>query len=119
MIGGARGGRAEALLAHGFAQFLVVDHFARAFHGGEERGFVEAGRRLGVAFLDLDRFDAARSRRRRSATSESLFALGLASVNLQPAGLYDDLAVGLEFLRLDGGDARGELELRRRDRKRR
>ena len=100
MIGGARGGRAEAFLAHGFAQFLVVDHLAGAFHRGEQRGFVEARRRLGLALLDLDGIDArgfaGGDRRRATSPSPS----DLPAIDLQPAGFDDDLALGLEFLRL-------------------
>jgi hypothetical protein len=44
----ARRRGAEAALGHGFAQFLVVDQLAGAFHGGEQRGFREARRRLGL-----------------------------------------------------------------------
>ncbi len=52
--GRARGGRAETLLAHGRAQFLIIDEFARAFHGGEQGRFGVARRRLGFDRLDLD-----------------------------------------------------------------
>jgi hypothetical protein len=33
---------------HGFAQFVVVDQLAGAFHRGQQRGFREARRRLGL-----------------------------------------------------------------------
>ena len=50
---GARGGRAEAALAHGLAQAVVVHELAGAFHGAEQGGFREARRRLGLAGLHL------------------------------------------------------------------
>ncbi len=50
----------QSALAHRVAKFLVLDELARAFHGGEQRAFVEAGRRLGLAFLDLDRLGLCR-----------------------------------------------------------
>ena len=59
----------------------------------------------------------APSRRRGSATDGLVvlaFAFGLPAIDREPAGIDDDLAVGLELLPLDGGDARRDLELRRR-----
>ena len=72
----ARGGRAEAFLAHRFAQFLVLDEFARAFHRAEQRGFRIARRRLGlVAFtstlLGLDRSRSAAPATRLGVSSDS------------------------------------------------
>ena len=110
--GGAGGGCAEAFLAHGLAEFLVIDHLAGAFHRGEERGFVEAGRGLGLALLDLDGIDAGSL---SGGDGDEGFALAfhLAAIDFEPAGFDDDLALGLEFLGLDGGDAGRELELGR------
>jgi hypothetical protein len=53
---GRAGGRcAQAFFAHGGAQFLVVDQFASAFHGAEERGLGEAGWWFGLIRDDLER----------------------------------------------------------------
>ena len=50
----ARRRRAETLLAHRLAQFLVLDQFARAFHRAEQRRFRIARRRFGHVRLDFD-----------------------------------------------------------------
>jgi hypothetical protein len=55
MVCRAGGRRAEAARRHRGAQFLVLDQLAGAFHRRQQRGFVEARRRLGEALpLDLD-----------------------------------------------------------------
>ena len=111
------GGRgAEAALAHGFAEFLVVDELAGAFHGGEERAFVEAGGRFGDVLFHLHGLGP---RALAFGHGDDGFvvlavALGLLAIDGEPAGIDDDFAVGLELLADDGGDARGDLELRGR-----
>ena len=111
-----RGRGAEPALAHGLAQFLVVHQFARAFHGGKQRAFVVAGRRLGLAFLHLHGLGFRAFARRDGDDRLVGFALplGLLPIDREPARIDDDFAVRLEFLPLDGGDARRHLELRRR-----
>ena len=52
--GGARGGRAEAVLLHGVGEFFFVERLARRFHGGQQRRFGEA---LGGAGFLLQRLD--------------------------------------------------------------
>ena len=49
--GRARGRRAQTLFLHGFAQFVVFDPFAGAFHGAQQRGFAVAGGRPGFQAL--------------------------------------------------------------------
>ena len=93
-------GRAEALLAHRFAQFLVVDHLAGAFHRGEERGFVEAGG--GLVSLSLISMASTRAGLAGGDGHQGFaLAFDLAAIDFQPARLDDDLALGLEFLGLD------------------
>ena len=60
--GGARGRRAQALLGHGLAQFVVVDQLAGAFHRRQQRGFGVARRRLGLQRHRRRRFRCAPSR---------------------------------------------------------
>ena len=60
----ARRRRAEALLAHRFAQLLVVDQLARAFHRREQRRFVRAAP---AAAWCSRRLRLSRSRRSRPA----------------------------------------------------
>jgi hypothetical protein len=52
--GRARGRRAQAFFLHGFAQLVVFDPFAGAFHGAQQRGFAVAGGRAGLQRLGFD-----------------------------------------------------------------
>ena len=116
---GARGRCAEAALAHGFAQFLVVHQFARAFHRAEQRGFRVTRRRLGhrVAQVDvagLDLFVRLHGHEVRAALLAFRDDGRFLAVHFEPAGLEQNLALGLERLALDARDARGHEMLGRR-----
>ena len=113
--GGGAGGRgAEAALGHGLAQFLVLDQFAGAFHGGQQCGFREARWRLGGLGLDLDILcpDALVLFQRRQVHRLTRFFAGflrLLAVYRQPARRHQYLAFGLEGFLLDAGDARRDV----------
>ena len=49
---GSGGRRAQATASHGSTHLLVLHHLARAFHGAEQGGLGEAGRRSGLGRLD-------------------------------------------------------------------
>jgi len=98
--GGAGGRSAEPAFGHGFTQLIVVDQFARAFHGGEQRGLGVAGRGLGGFIFH---FHAIRL---------GVFALfdgdqlifgrrdsGDPAIDGQPTGMRQSLAVGQENIR--------------------
>lgn len=114
--GGARGRRAEAALAHGLAEFVVLDKLAGALHGGEERGFRVARRGLGLAALDLDigGLDLLALLHGHEA-GRVVVAGGFLAVNFEPAGLHKHLAGALERLALDACDAGRLQKLRRRE----
>ena len=120
---GARGGRAEAALFHRLGHFLVVDELAGAFHGGEQRGFRVARRRLGRFGVQFGGngfglcvvFGSERGQRLRVG---GIVDRGLA-VDREPAGGGEDLALGLEIVAgRDRADARGDIEFRRRIKRR-
>ena len=104
---GARRRRAEAAPGHCRLEFLVVDHLAGAFHGGEQGGFRVARRRLGFVGLDRDflGFDLFVLVDR----NEIAFAAFLAFLAMhgEPARIDQDLAFGLERVAFDAGDAGG------------
>ena len=105
--GCARRRRAQALLAHRLAQFVVLDGLAGAFHRRQQRGFAEARRRLGDQRLDVDLlgrdFLVGQHGHQRG-----FVALRFLAVDGEPAGRDQHLAFGLERLVLDAGDARGD-----------
>ena len=93
---GARGRRAEAAAGHRCLEFLVVDHLAGAFHGGEQGGFRITRRRLGFVgldgdFLGLDLFAGG------DGDEVALVAfLAFLAMHGQPARIDQDLALGLD-----------------------
>ena len=112
----ARRRRAESALGHRFAQFLVLDELAGAFHRAEQGGFGKARRRFGLRLLH---FDFLRLHAFACLDGHELVAAftglgGLAAIDFKPAGLHEHLALAFERLALDAGDARGDQELRRR-----
>ena len=124
--GGARGRRAQPLVGHGAAQFLVVEQLARAFHGPEQGGFVVARRGSGLQRLDrglggLHGF-ARLHRYQALALVAGLGAIGLVgglfAIDRHPARLEQHLALGLEGVagrrQVHGADAGRELKLGRR-----
>ena len=109
---GAGGRRAQALLAHGLAQFVVLQQLARPFHCRQQRGFAVAGGRLGLDGhgLDVQRPHLLVGPDRRQVLV--LFLGGLA-INRKPAGVLEDAALGLELVAGDFRDARGLQVFRR------
>ena len=110
---GACGRGAQTSVGHGRAQFIVFDQLARTFHRTEQRGFVVPGGRFGLVELEVYLFSLnPLAGLHRDQIGGGLFALvlglGLAAVDLEPAGLYQHLAVGLEGFALDPGDAGGD-----------
>ena len=106
--------RAEPLVAHCLAQFLVVNALAGVLHRAEQRGFRMACRRPGGLGLDDDLVRLHRLAR-LDRYEVSVVLLGLvASVHGEPARLHEHLAFGLERLALHAGDAGGDQEFRRR-----
>ncbi len=106
---GPRGRRAEPLLGHGLAKFVVIDQLAGAFHRRQQRGLGVARRRLGLQGVGVDALGAHHfARLHRDQVGVVL--LRLLAVHRQPAGLDQHLAVGLERVLLgtdlDGRDAR-------------
>ena len=118
-----RGRCAQALGAHGLAQVLVVDELARTFHRRQQRRLVEAGRwpggqrqRLdGVGAHGLVRLDRDQRARAFLGVLARLLLDRLAAVDREPAGVDQDLALGLERVCLDSGDPRGDAKLGRRE----
>ena len=129
--GGGAGGRgAETTFGHGFAQFLVINEFSGALHGGKEGGLSKSGGRIGFLFLQLDFLDDGIF----PFVDGDEFVLpggdpDATAVDGEPAGVGEDLAIGLkrvggalhrlggagnaEGARLgviDGGKAFGDLE---------
>ena len=51
--GGAGGRRAQAFFLHGFAQFVIFDGFACAFHRAQQGSFAKAGGGLGFEVFGL------------------------------------------------------------------
>ena len=124
------GGGAETALGHGFPEILVLDEFASALHGREESGLGEASGRVGFFFLELD-FPGFGILTFVDG-DEFVLAGGdsdAPSIDGEPAGIGEDLTVGLKciggtFYRfrgagddegarlrmIDGGEAPGDLE---------
>ena len=121
------GGRgAKSALAHGFGQFVVLDQLSRTFHHGEEGGFGVAGRRLGLKFLHLDVERAGGFALLGGDDQPAAFLLlvvvglvvrvdGFLAVDTEPARFDEDLAIGLEGIVTDAGDAGGDFELSGRE----
>ena len=109
--GGTRGRRAQTTLGHGFAQFLVVDQLASAFHRGQQRGFRKARRRLGGLGLHFNIFgpDALVFLQRRQVGCFLFVVGGFLAVDGQPARCNEHLAFGLEGVFFYTGDARGDV----------
>ena len=117
---GRAGGRgAQAFFLHGLAQLVVVDEFAGAFHGTEQRRFRIARGRLGAQALGLDRFGAhgfALAHRHQVlafvAVLGAFHVFGrFFAVDRHPARLDQHLAFGLEVMAEHGGYAGGHHEL--------
>ena len=116
--GRTRRRRAEALLAHGFAQFLVFNQFARAFHRGKKCRLAKTRRRFGfvVGYLDIEHFCrfVRHNRHERLIVTCSLHSR-FASVNGEPASILNDLAVCLECILINPRDPRRHFKLRCRE----
>ena len=110
--GGASGRGTQAFLAHGRPEFLVVDQFTGAFHDGQEGGFGEPRRRFGLQTADLDRVGVDLFARGYGRETRAFGVLGFLAVDSQPPGVEHDLALGLERLVFDPGDAGGNEKLR-------
>ena len=120
--GGARGRGAQAALAHGFRKLFVFQQLARRLHGGKQGGFVESCRRAGDFFVH---FHPVRDRLFIAVVGHQQLGVGLAvgggffggllAVHGEPAGFLEHLALGLEGVDLNPGDARGDFEFRRRE----
>ena len=109
----AGGRRAQALLGHGLAQLVVVDQLARAFHRAEQGGLGVARRRLGLQRVDADML-VGHLLAGLHRHQVGVFVLRFLAVDRQPARVDQHLAVGLEVVALDDGDAGGDHELGRR-----
>ena len=105
--------RAQALLIHRGAQFLVFDELAGTLHRRQQGRLGVPCRRLGLGAARLDglgiHFFAGSDRHQ-----VLVFAGDLASVHCQPARRHQHLALGLELVPLHLGDAGGLHEFRRR-----
>ncbi len=108
--------RAEAAFGHRRTQFLVVHHLAGAFHRRQQRGFVEARWRLGLQRLEQDvlgghGFALLHRHQLRAAAVLRIFLVirGFLAIHREPARVDQHLALGLEGLALDAGDAGGDL----------
>ena len=107
---GAGRGRAQAFFLHGFAQLVVVDGFASAFHCAQQRGFAVARGRAGFERLGLDVFDAdalAGLNGHQALAFVAVFGVGhfaggFFAVNGQPAGFDQHFAFG--FKTVPGGN---------------
>ncbi len=115
---GTRRRGAEAALAHGFGQFLVLHEFSGAFHDGKQGGFCVAGRRLGLQLVhfDVERVGRVAVIRGDEELGVLLFAFGgffggFLAVNSQPARRFEDLAVALEGVLAHACDAGCHLKL--------
>ncbi len=112
---GAGGGGAQTLGQHGLAQFLVVHQFARAFHGGKQRGFRETRRRTGLQPLDFHADSLhgfARGDRRQ--VGRGVVRRQGAPVNFEPAGADQHFPFAFEVFARSRGDAGGDQVFRRR-----
>jgi len=121
---GARGGSAETAFFHGVGHGLVIDEFAGALHGGEERGFRVARRRLGRLGVERGGRGDGLGVVRRGERGEG-FGVGRVVVHdcliiySEPAGRREDLAFGFEIVAGgDGRDARGDVEFGGREERR-
>ena len=102
--GRAGGWRAQAFFLHGFAQFVVFDVLASAFHRAEQGGFGEARRwagfqALGVGFRHLGLFTSLEL----DQDLARLFVFVLVdffAINGLPTGFNQHAASGFEVLRL-------------------
>ena len=110
---GAGGGRAQALLGHGLAQLVVVDQLARALHRAQQGGFGVTRRRLGLQRVDGDML-VGHGLAGLHRHQVGVFVLRFLAVDRQPARVDQHLAVGLEVVAFDLGDAGGDHELGRR-----
>ena len=88
--------RADAFVLHGGAKRVILDHLARAFHGGEQRGFRVTRRRLRHLVEDID--VAGLHRFIRSDGRKRIGRIALTAVNLAPAGLREHFAAGPELI---------------------
>ena len=108
---GSRG--AQTAVGHRRAQFIVFDQFTGAFHRAEQRGFVVARGRFGLVDLEFDLLGLnPLAGLHRDQVGGGFFALVLglsfAAVDLQPTGLHQHFAVGLEGFAFDPGDTSGD-----------
>ena len=97
--GGAGGGSAQAAFAHGGGQFFVMHQFSCPLHGGQQRGFVVPGGRLGHGVAD---FNLTQGGLLPVADGHQLLlggSAGLPSVNGLPARLHKHPARGQESVR--------------------
>ena len=110
----ARRRRAEAFLAHRFAQFVVVHQFARTFHRRQQRRFGISCRRFRHVFLDLDgagrhgfaRFDRGKTGR--------FLRIRLFAIDREPAWIDQYFAGALERFARHPGEAVGFQKFRGR-----
>lgn len=105
----AGGGGAESALRHGLGEFLVLDEFAGAFHGGKERGFGVARGRAGLVLFDFEGFGFGRFAG-LDRGDIGILASGVFSINGEPTRIGENFAIGLEGFLLDARDAGGDLE---------
>ena len=107
----ARGGRAQARLAHCLAQFLVLHQFTRSFHRTKQRSLSEARRWARLLGLDIHIrcLDLLAFRHRRERLT-----LLIPAINRQPTRLHQHLAFGLERFALHARNARCHQKFRRR-----
>ncbi len=115
---GSGGGCAESAFAHGLTEIFVFDQFSGTFHGGEEGCFVVARGRAGFEGTDFDGIGKNAFALRDGAKvgigllfSFGTLGLGLLAVDLHPAGVDDDFAVGFEGVAFNASDPGGDLEL--------
>ena len=120
----ARGRRAQPLVLHGFAQFLVLNGFARTLHGAQQgslgvtcwgAGF----KGLGLHSLVEHGFSGLNRHKRFSRVfAHGHLNVGILAVNGQPSRLDQDLALTFEGVGCRGclhrGDAGGDLVFRTR-----
>ena len=106
--GGAGSRRAQTLYAHRRAQFLVLDQFARALHGREQRRLGETRRRPGLIRLD---FDLRRFHYFAIGDRDHQRVFRSAAIDREPARLHHYPALAAERLALDAGNTRGDEKL--------
>ena len=107
---GRRG--AESTLAHGLAEFFVINQLSCPLHRGKERGFVESGGWLGLVFLDFQGFGLGALVLGDRDDSLVIFAGGLLAINGQPTGLDEDFSIRFEGFSLHASDAGSNFKLR-------